>query len=361
MPELGEYVEYLDRIWRNRWLTNNGPIHEEFESALASYLNVEYLSLYSNATVALISAFKCLALEGEVITTPYSFVATTHALDWNGLSPVFCDVDEETGNINPREIEKLISEDTSAILPVHVYGNPCAVTEIDRIAKEHNLKIVYDAAHAFNVQMADEPVVKFGDLSVLSFHATKVFSTIEGGAIICKDRETKQKLDYFRNFGFENEVSIVSTGVNAKMNELQAAFGMLQLKSIDVQISDRRQIAQQYRLRLGSTRGIRVLDDVNKVTHNYSYFPIFVDEHVYGLSRDNLYCRLKDDDIYARRYFYPLISNIPAYKNLPSADFNNLINANRLAKQVLCLPIYPTLEMSDVDRICSIINGKGTI
>ncbi|MCB0667341.1 MAG: DegT/DnrJ/EryC1/StrS family aminotransferase [Saprospiraceae bacterium] len=358
MPDLQEYVKYLERIWDSRWLTNNGPIHEAFESALCQYLGVKYLSLYSNATLALISAFKCLELSGEVITTPYSFVATSHALYWNGITPVFGDVDPIFGNLNPSYIERLITDRTSAILPVHVYGNPCPLAEIDSIARKYGLRVVYDAAHSFNVRIGGVPLVNFGDLSILSFHATKVFNTIEGGAIICKDEETKRKLDYFKNFGFENETSIVSPGINAKMNELQAAFGILQLDSIDLNIQKRSQIAQRYREQLKDIKGLRLIPELDHVQHNYSYFPIFVDASGINFNRDDLYEYLKINKVYSRRYFYPLISNIPTYKNLKSSEPQHLIVANSIAEQVLCLPIYSTLGLENVDRISKLIKDR---
>ncbi len=355
LPPLEEFTKSLEKIWENKWLTNNGEFHQEFEEKLAIHLGVKHLSLFSNGTLALMAAYKQLGLTGEVITTPYSFVATTHAMLWNNITPVFCDVDSVYGNLDPDKIEKLITDKTTAIVPVHVYGNPCDVEKIDAIAKKHNLKVIYDAAHAFGVNKNGESILNYGDLSVLSFHATKTFNTIEGGAIICQDAATKKQIDYLKNFGFENETSVVQTGINGKMNELQAAFGLLQLKTITKDIALRKSVAEQYKKAFNEVKGIRVLEDINEIKHNYSYFPIFVEEE-YPLTRNELYQKLKEFNIFARRYFYPLISEYSMYKGYESANPNSLSKAVKAAKEVICLPIYPNLRVEEIKFIISKIN-----
>ena len=314
LPPLEEFMEYLKDIWESKNLTNNGKYHELFEKELADFLGVKYISLFTNGTLALITALQTLRITGEVITTPYSFVASTHALHWNGITPVFVDIDPVYCNLDPSKIEAAITPKTTAILPVHVYGNPCRVNEIDMIADTYGLKVLYDASHAFNVQLGGTSILNFGDLSVLSFHATKVFTTFEGGAIICHDEKTKKRIDFLKNFGFADEVTVVGPGINAKMNEFQAALGLLQLKYIDEYISKRKKIAQTYNEELSGIEGIRMLEEIESVKHNYAYFPIFIDEEKYGLSRDSLYNLLKRNNIYARRYFYPLISQFPTYR-----------------------------------------------
>ncbi len=355
LPDLKEFTKYLEKIWENKWLTNNGQFHQVFEQKLAEHLGVKYISLFSNGTLALMAAYKQLGLTGEVITTPYSFVATTHAMLWNNITPVFCDVDPVYGNLDPEKIENLITEKTTAIVPVHVYGNPVDVEKMDIIAKKHNLKVIYDAAHAFGVKKNGKSILNFGNLSILSFHATKTFNTIEGGAIICHDAETKKQIDYLKNFGFKNETSVVSLGINAKMNELQAAFGLLQLKSIDKDIAKRKKVAEYYRLLLKKIKGIRVLNDIDNVNHNYSYFPIFVEKN-YPLTRDELYQKLKEKNVFARRYFYPLISEFSMYKKLESSKPENLSNAVIIANEVICLPIYPELSETEILLVFDIIN-----
>ena len=354
LPPLKDFIKSLEKIWDSKWLTNNGQFHQEFEKKLADYLGVEYISLFSNGTLALMTAYKQLSLTGEVITTPYSFVATTHAMLWNNITPVFCDVDPIYGNLDADKIEALITINTTAIVPVHVYGNPVDVEKIQKIAKKHNLKVIYDAAHAFGVEKDGQSILNFGDLSILSFHATKTFNTIEGGAIICRDKETKQQIDYLKNFGFENETSVIQTGINGKMNELQAAFGLLQLKTIDKDIAKRKKVADKYKETLKGIVGIRVLNDKENVKHNYSYFPIFIEDD-YPLTRDKLYQKLKDHHIFARRYFYPLISDFPMYKHLGLSNPDDLPNAVNIANEVICLPIYPELSIKEINFISDII------
>ena len=349
----------LKDIWNRKWLTNNGHYHEELEKALAEYLGVEYLSLFTNGTLPLITALQALRITGEVITTPYSFVATTHSIWWNGLKPVFVDVEEETGNIDPEKIEAAITPHTTAIMPVHVYGTPCNVKRIQEIADIYGLKIIYDAAHAFGVKKDEVSVLKAGDMSTLSFHATKVYNTIEGGALVCHDEATKKRIDYLKNFGFAGETTVVAPGINSKMDEIRAAYGLLNLKQVDSAIAKRKAIAERYRATLKEIPGIRYLNDIEGVHHNYAYFPIFIDEAVYGMSRDALYETLKTYNIYGRRYFYPLISTFSAYKGLESANPANIPIAHKLANQVLCLPMFADLNEADVDRIINVVANKG--
>lgn len=355
LPPLEEFTLYLNDIWQSKNLTNNGKYHQMFETALAEYLGVKYVSLFANGTFALITALQTLKITGEVITTPYSFVATTHALQWNGIKPVFADIEPGYCNLDPAKIEVAITEKTSAILPVHVYGNPCDVEGIQKIADTYGLRVIYDACHAFNVRKDDDSLLNFGDLSVLSFHATKVFNTFEGGAIICQDERTKKRIDFLKNFGFADEVTVVAPGINAKMNEFQAALGLLQLKYVDQAIAKRKQIADLYRTELKDIEGIRFLDDIKGVSHNYSYFPVFIEKGKYGITRDALYQRLKADKIFSRRYFYPLISQFPMYRNLKSAAKGNLKIAEKTTEEVLCLPIYPGLQEEIVERIIKIL------
>ena len=355
LPNLDDFVESLKVIWERKWLTNNGQFHQEFEKKLADYLGVKYVSLFSNGTLALISALQTLRITGEVITTPYSFVATTHALHWNGIKPVFADVDPVYGNIDPMKIEAAITPKTTAILPVHVYGNPSDVEKIGEIADIYGLKVIYDAAHAFGVKKNDNSILNFGDLSVLSFHATKTFNTIEGGAIICHDEKTKKRIDYLKNFGFAGETTVVAPGINAKMNELQAAYGLLQLESFEEQTNKRKFLANLYCNLFEGIEGIRCLNDIDGVKHNYAYFPIFVDEKILSISRDDLYFKLKENNIYGRRYFYPLISEFTAYRGLTSSNPDNLTVASKIAKQVICLPIYPSLSQDDIENIVNTI------
>jgi dTDP-4-amino-4,6-dideoxygalactose transaminase len=355
LPPLNEFVEYLEQIWSNKIITNNGPFHQEFEERLAEYLGVKYLSLFSNGTLALVTALQALRITGEVITTPYSFVATTHSLWWNNIKPVFVDIEPATFNIDPEKVEAAITPQTTAILPVHVYGNPCNIERLQEIADTYGLKLIYDAAHAFGVKLNGTSVLNFGDLSILSFHATKVFNTIEGGAIICHDEKTKKRIDYLKNFGFAGETTVIEPGINAKMNELQAAYGLLQLKHVDSYIAKRREIANAYREQLSDIQGISFLSNMDGVEHTYPYFPILVDATIYGDTRDELYERLKTKNIYGRRYFYPLISQFPTYRGLPSAAAHNLPVATRVADQVICLPIYPDLGVKFVKKICNLL------
>ena len=354
LPPLEEFYPYLQEIWDKRILTNGGPFHQQLEQALCDYLGVEHLALFSNGTLALVTALQAARITGEVITTPYSFVATAHSLLWNGITPVFADVEPGSLNLDPARIEAAITPHTTAILPVHCYGHPCDVAAIEKIADNYNLKVIYDAAHAFGVEDAGGSILRHGDLSVLSFHATKVFNTFEGGAIVCPDRRTKQRIDHLKNFGFVDEVTVVAPGINGKMSEINAAFGMLQLKSVDAAIERRRQIDARYRARLAPVAGIRCVDRAGEKVASHSYFPILV-EPEYGASRDELYHRLKRHDIHPRRYFYPLITDFPMYRGLASARRDNLPVATAAAARVLCLPIYPALADADVDRIIDIV------
>lgn len=358
LPDLKEFEKLLEDIWNRKWLTNNGYYHQQLEKALTEYLGVEYLSLFTNGTLPLITALQELRITGEVITTPYSFVATTHSIWWNGIKPVFVDVEEETGNIDPKKVEAAITPHTTAIMPVHVYGNPCHVEELKRIADEYGLKIIYDAAHAFGVQINGKSVLEAGDISTLSFHATKVYNTVEGGALICHDAATKDRIDHLKNFGFSNETTVVAPGINSKMDELRAAYGLLNLKQVDKAIENRKHIAELYRSGLKNIQGVRFINDIPGVKHNYAYFPIFIEESHYGMSRDSLYEMLKTHNIFGRRYFYPLISNFPTYRGYESAKIDNLPVANRLADQVLCLPIYADLADEDVERVVKCVREK---
>lgn len=356
LPPLEEFLPYLQQIWDSKTLTNGGPMHQMLEQALADYLGVEHVALFNNGTIALLTALQALRITGEVITTPYSFVATAHSLLWNGIKPVFVDIDAQTFNIDPAKIEAAITPQTTAIMPVHCYGNPCDVEAIQKIADTYNLRIIYDAAHAFGVTDAGGSILRHGDLSVLSFHATKVFNTFEGGAIICPDAKTKQRIDHLKNFGFVNETTVVAPGINGKMSEVNAAFGLLQLQHIDKAIARRREIDALYREKLSGIEGIHVPGNAGQTVANYSYFPILV-EAGYPLSRDQLYQRLKDQNIFARRYFYPLISEFTMYRGMPSAQRANLPAAHGVANKVICLPIHPGLLEQDQQRILSILSA----
>lgn len=355
LPPLDEFVIYLRDIWDKKIITNNGPFHQEFEQALAKYLGVKYISLFSNGTLALITALQALRITGEVITSPFSFVATTHSLWWNNIKPVFSDIEPDYFNLDPKKVEAAITPQTTAIMPVHVYGNPCDVEAFQKIADTYGLKLIYDAAHAFGVKKNDVSILNYGDLSILSFHATKVFNTIEGGAIICPDEKTKKRIDYLKNFGFAGETTVIEPGINAKMNELQSAYGLLQLKYVDEYIAKRKIIADLYRERLQGIHGIRILQDIKNVHHNYSYFPILIDCKEFGKTRDEVYNELKKYNIFTRRYFYPLISQFPTYRGLKSASRDNLPIAEKVAQRVLCLPIFPMLKEGEVDIICCLI------
>ncbi len=354
LAPLSEFVPYLEQIWNSRVLTNGGPFHQQFEKSLSEYLGVEHLALFSNGTLGLVTALQALRITGEVITTPYSFVATAHSLLWNGVKPVFVDVDPQTLNLDPTKIEAAITPQTTAILPVHCYGHPCDVDAIQKIADNYNLKVIYDAAHAFGVRAGDTSILQHGDLSVLSFHATKVFNTFEGGAVICPDAKTKQRIDHLKNFGFVDEVTVVAPGINGKMSEINAAFGLLQLQHIDEALAARKRIDTAYREMLRDVPGIRCLGNAGEDVANYAYFPILV-EGDYPLSRDALFDKFRAQDVIVRRYFYPLISDFPMYRSLPSAHRDNLPVASNAALKVLCLPIYPGLSMDNVERVVSII------
>lgn len=354
LPPLEEFIPYLEEIWASKTLTNGGPMHQRLEQALCEYLSVEHISLFNNGTIALLTALQALNVVGEVITTPYSFVATAHSLLWNGIKPVFVDIDPHTLNLDPKKIEAAITPQTAAILAVHCYGNPCDVEAIQKIADKFSLRVIYDAAHAFGVQDAGGSILRHGDLSVLSFHATKVFNTFEGGAIICPDAKTKKRIDQLKNFGFVDEVTVVAPGINGKMSEVNAAFGLLQLKYIDASIARRKEISSTYRAVLKDVPGITCLNGGAQAVTNHSYFPILVHPG-FPLGRDALYEKLKVSNIYARRYFYPLISNLSMYRSMCSARRENLPVATRVASQVLCLPIYSDLIDADQQRVISIV------
>lgn len=358
LPPLEEFIPYLEEIWANKILTNGGPFHQQLEKALCDYLGVKHLALFSNGTLGLVTALQALRVTGEVITTPYSFVATAHSLLWNGIKPVFVDVHPDTLNLDPAQIEAAITPHTTAIMPVHCYGHPCDVKAIQKIADNYNLKVIYDAAHAFGVQDEGGSVLRHGDLSVLSFHATKVFNTFEGGAIICPDAKTKQRIDHLKNFGFVDETTVVAPGINGKMSEINAAFGVLQLQHIDEAQAQRKRIAEAYREALCDVPGIRCLQDAGEQVANYSYFPLLV-EADYPLSRDALYQKLKDNNIFARRYFYPLITDFPMYRGMPSAHRENLPVATAAAQKVICLPIYPNMTSEQLNLIVQVITKAG--
>jgi len=355
LPSFDKFSEYLKVLWNNKHLTNNGKFHQELESKLADFLGVEYLSLFANGTLALMVSLQALRVSGEVITTPFSFVATTHALHWNNINPVFCDINEKDGNLNPDKIEALITPKTTAILPVHVYGNPCDNEKIQKIADTYGLKIIYDAAHAFGVEQNNKTILNWGDLSILSFHATKTFHTFEGGAIICNDSKTKQRIDFLKNFGFAGEEAVVAPGINAKMNEISAIMGLLQLPIYEENRLKRKKISELYKSKLVNTKGIRLIDNFENTTENYSYFPIFIDKKIFGKSRNDIYNLLKQNNIFARKYFFPLISQFSTYRGLKSASKENLPVATRIADEVLCLPLYADMSFEDVEMITSFI------
>lgn len=358
LPPLEEFTAMLEDIWQRRWITNGGEYHRRLEQALADYLNVPYISLFTNGTLPLLTALQALGIQGEVITTPYSFVATTHAIWWNGCTPVFVDIDPSTGNIDPAKIEAAITPKTAAIMPVHVYGTPCDIKSIQAIADRHGLKVIYDAAHAFGVESQGTSVLNAGDLSTISFHATKVFNTIEGGAMIMHSAEMKRYIDYLKNFGFEDDVTVVRPGINSKMDEIRSAYGLLNLKQVDDAIAARRLVAEAYREALKDVPGIRFFDDMPGVRHNYGYFPIFVNAWEYGMTRDELYFKMQSAGLYGRRYFYPLISTFSPYKNLPSATPENLPVATKMADEVICLPMHHDLREEDIVRIINEIKHE---
>lgn len=355
LPDLGEFEQLLQEIWSSKWITNNGSFHQKLEAALAEYLKVPFVSLFTNGTLPLLTALQALRITGEVITTPYSFVATTHAIWWNGCRPVFVDIDPATGNMDPDRIEAAITPRTTAIMPVHVYGKPCDTKKIAAVADKYGLKVIYDAAHAFGVEVNGESILNAGEMSTLSFHATKVYNTIEGGAMIMHDAETKKRIDYLKNFGFANEVEVVGPGINSKMDEIRSAYGLLNLKQVDAAIEARHQVAIRYREALKDIKGITFFDDMPGVRHNYSYFPIFVDADEYGMTRDELYFKMRDNGIWGRRYFYPLISSFSTYRGLPSASRENLPVAHKMADSVICLPMHHDLSEQSIIKVIECI------
>lgn len=355
LPRKDDFAAMIDEIWSSKWITNNGLFHQRLEKALCEYLKVPYISLFTNGTLPLLTALQALRITGEVITTPYSFVATTHAIWWNGCKPVFVDITQDTCGIDPEKIESAITPKTTAIMPVHCYGKPCDVERVQEIADKYGLRVIYDAAHAFGVEIGGRSVLEHGDMSTLSFHATKVYNTIEGGALVMHDEQTKKRVDYLKNFGFAGETEVVAPGINSKMDEVRAAYGLLNLNQVDAAIEKRRQVAIRYREALKNVRGIRFFEDMVGVRHNYSYFPIFIDAEAYGMTRDELYFRMKEYGVLGRRYFYPLISTFSTYRGLPSATVDNLPVATRMANEVICLPMHHELSAVDVDRVLNII------
>ena len=358
IPDQSDFDKMIAEIWKRKWLTNNGTMHKQLEAALCEYLKVPYISLFTNGTLPLITSLQALRVSGEVITTPFSFVATTHSIWWNGITPVFVDIDPETGNINPDLIEAAITPRTSAIMPVHVYGKPCQTEHIREIADTYGLKVIYDAAHAFGVEVDGKSILEEGDLSTLSFHATKVYNTLEGGAIVMHDEKMKQRIDDLKNFGIRNETTVIAPGINGKMDELRAAYGLLNLQQVDRAIEARRQVAVTYREALRDVPGIRYMEDMPGVRHNYSYFPVFVDKNKYGITRDELYFKLRAKNIWSRRYFYPLISTFTTYRGLKSAHPDNLPVATRMADEVICLPIHHELSEENVQRVIDVIINR---
>ncbi len=357
LPDLDEFHSMLKEIWDSKWITNNGQFHKQLEAALCEYLKVPYVSLFTNGTLPLLTALQALRITGEVITTPYSFVATTHSIWWNGCKPVFVDIEESTCGMDPERIEAAITPKTTAIMPVHCYGKPVNMEAIQAIADKYGLKVIYDAAHAFGVEVDGKSVLMQGDMATLSFHATKVFNTLEGGALVVHDEKTKQRIDYLKNFGFAGETEVVAPGINSKMDEVRAAYGLLNLRQVDEAIEKRRQVAIRYREALRNVPGIRFFDDMPGVKHNYSYFPIFVNAKEYGTTRDELYFKMKELGILGRRYFYPLISTFSTYRGLPSAAPENLPVATKIANEVICLPMHHELSQEDLNRILDLIVG----
>ena len=355
LPDLEDFSNLLKEIWESKWITNNGRFHQQLEKELAEYLKVPFLSLFTNGTLPLITALQAMDVKGEVITTPYSFVATTHSIWWNGLKPVFVDIEPSTCNIDPAKIEAAITPQTTAIMPVHCYGKPCDTKAIQDIADRYGLKVIYDAAHAFGVDVDGESLLNAGDMSTLSFHATKVYNTIEGGALVMKDEETKRKIDFLKNFGFKNEVEVVAPGINSKMDEMRSAYGILALRQVGEAIEARQRVAMQYRNALKNVPGVRFFEDMPGVRHNYSYFPVFINAEEYGMTRDQLYFKLKEANVLGRRYFYPLISTFELYRTLPSSAAENLPVATRIADEVICLPMHHELSESDVERVLDIM------
>ena len=355
LPSLEDFTFLLKEIWESKMLTNNGNFHQKLEEELAKYLKVPYLSLFTNGTLPLITALQAMRITGEVITTPFSFVATTHSLWWNGIKPVFVDIEPETCNLDPSKIEAAITPKTTAIMPVHVYGKPCKTKEIQEIANKYGLKVIYDAAHAFGVEINGESILNFGDMATLSFHATKVYNTLEGGALVVHDEQTKKRIDYLKNFGFASETEVVAPGINSKVDEVRAAYGLLNLKLVDHAINSRRKVAIRYRDELQGVKGITFFNDIPGVRHNYSYFPIFINAEEYGMTRDELYFKMKEHNVFGRRYFYPLISTFSTYRGLDSANPDNLPIATQMSNNVICLPMHHALSENEVEYILQII------
>lgn len=355
LPSLEDFTFLLKEIWESKMLTNNGNFHQKLEEELAKYLKVPYLSLFTNGTLPLITALQAMRITGEVITTPFSFVATTHSLWWNGIKPVFVDIEPETCNLDPSKIEAAITPRTTAIMPVHVYGKPCKTKEIQEIANKYGLKVIYDAAHAFGVEINGESILNFGDMATLSFHATKVYNTLEGGALVVHDEQTKKRIDYLKDFGFASETEVVAPGINSKVDEVRAAYGLLNLKQVDHAINSRRKVAIRYRDELQGVKGITFFNDIPGVRHNYSYFPIFINAEEYGMTRDELYFKMKEHNVFGRRYFYPLISTFSTYRGLDSANPDNLPVATQMSNNVICLPMHHALSENEVEYILQII------
>ena len=355
LPNLEDFNVLLKEIWDSKWITNNGSFHKRLESALCEYLKVPYISLFTNGTLPLLTALQALRVTGEVITTPYSFVATTHSIWWNGCKPVFVDIDPATGNIDPDKIEAAITPRTTAIMPVHVYGKPCDTKRIQKIADKYGLKVIYDAAHAFGVEVDGKSILNEGDMSTLSFHATKVYNTLEGGALVMHDADMKKRIDQLKNFGFTGEITVEAPGINSKVDEVRAAYGLLNLGLVDSAIEARHQVAIRYREGLRNIDGLTYMEDMPGVKHNYSYFPIFIDAEKFGMTRDELYFKMKEQNILGRRYFYPLISEFDTYKGLPSSGRENLPKAHQVADSVICLPMHHELTEEDLTRIISLI------
>lgn len=358
LPDLGEFNKLLKEIWDSKWITNNGDFHQQLEKALAEYLKVPYISLFTNGTLPLLTALQALRITGEVITTPYSFVATTHSIWWNGCRPVFVDIEESTCGIDPEKIEAAITPKTTAIMPVHCYGKPVNIEAIQAIADKYGLKVIYDAAHAFGVEVNGNSILNAGDMSTLSFHATKVYNTLEGGALVMRDEVTKQRIDRLKNFGFAGETEVVAPGINSKVDEVRAAYGLLNLKQVDAAIANRQKVAQKYREALCDVAGIRYFEDMPGVRHNYSYFPIFINADEFGMTRDQLYFKMRDVNVLGRRYFYPLISTFSTYRGLPSANPENLPVATKIANEVICLPMHHAMTDEDIDRVINCIITK---
>lgn len=371
LPDLDEFNKLLKEIWASKWITNMGRFHNQLEKALAEYLHVPYVCLFTNGTLPLMTALQALRITGEVITTPYSFVATTHSIWWNGCKPVFVDIDPDTGNMDPERIEAAITPATTCIMPVHCYGKPCDTKRIQEIADKYGLKVIYDAAHAFGVEVPAEKyglkayddnglagIMNAGDMSTLSFHATKVYNTIEGGALVVHDEKTKKRIDNLKNFGITDEITVVAPGINGKMDEMRSAYGLLNLKQVDDAIKARNEVANLYRAALRDIPGVSYWDDMPGVRHNYSYFPIFINAEVFGMTRDELYYKMKEQGVLSRRYFYPLISNFPTYRGLPTANKENLPLGNKMAEEVLCLPMHHSLSGEDINMVISLIQKK---